>query len=357
MSEIVEETPHVKIHAPPPRTRAPRPKKRTETLVDVEQPLFELTLSKFSPNEPYTDPKRKALQHVRVWEHHGEKTDNALPNMFHLVRQLDDCEQYKTHQMDLHTAYDQELQASNRRLALVKRGVPLFKLLNEEKPRHCSPVNPRRRFAAVGEILNSEPSKFSGIPPTRKIQFVHPYTARPPDRVDMVSRIKFAENQKVKLKRIIQKSDKQELQYHNEMIEYLNHYNDRRIRAHQQFFDDIDRVGMDRARLNAKRSAQRSRLRIMCDIDWWSEFLDLAFSQPLTREEERFIEKMSRHPKINNSEYVAILSELQERQNPNDRCMEFLEFISSKCDLMEGSTLNILMGDTSTQKKKFNRRK
>jgi len=67
----------------------------------------------------------------------------------------------------------------------------------------------------------------------------------------------------VRLQQLVQKGNRFEVQYHNEFVEFLNHTNERRVRAAKAFYEDSVRFGLGRARLNAKRPGRRNRLRVM----------------------------------------------------------------------------------------------
>jgi hypothetical protein len=189
------------------------------------------------------------------------------------------------------------------------------------------------------------PARGSSIPPVRQIQFVQPVYSKPPERVDFVSRINIAEPRRVKLKRIIQDSEKQELQFQNEMIQFLNHANERRVRASEKFFDDMSRYGLKRAQLNAKRAAQRSRLRVRCRTSWWDEFIAFAFTERVGREEEKFIERIARKPNLTFKDYYELIRELENRPEGNERCLELLKWINAKCHFADEEIIEILKAD------------
>lgn len=208
--------------APAPPKESPsgtaRQGKRIENLVDYQEDLFELTNTKFQPNEPLTDPKHRPVRHVRVWEHRSDTSDSLLsPNLNHLVARLSDTERVTTERLNTYREFMIEDKASKARLARVQRGCPLFRVLQDE-PRVHRPVEASRRFSAINDVLGRMPAHAGGIPPARKIEFVHPVSARPPDRVDLVSKISVADAQRMKLDRAIQESQRLDLQYHNELV-------------------------------------------------------------------------------------------------------------------------------------------
>jgi hypothetical protein len=124
------------------------------------------------------------------------------------------------------------------RLAVVRRGVSLARLISA-KPRTDTLTTTPRRFAAVNQILQKVPEQSSGTPPVRLIQFVRPVYAQPPNRVGVVSRIPIIEPQRMRLRRLVHASEKQELPFQNTMIEALNQANERRLRAYEAFVEDI----------------------------------------------------------------------------------------------------------------------
>jgi hypothetical protein len=185
---------------------------------------------------------------------------------------------------------------------------------------------------------------------------VQPVYAKPPERVDFVSRINIAEPRKVKLKRLIQDSEKQELQFQNEMIEFLNHANERRLRASEKFFDDLSKYGLRRAQANAKRAAQRSRLRVRCKEDWWEEFIEFAFSGRVGREEEKFIERIARKPVFCFREYYELIKELESKPEGNERCIELLKWVNAKCGIANEDIIQILKDDELRSKRQLSPR-
>jgi hypothetical protein len=323
---------------------------------NTSRQLFELTRPEFTPSEPPADIFHRPVRRVRVWEHHGERDDGAFaPNLYHVVAQLNDCESFRTRRRKPFAEFDDEMRTGDARLALVRRGVSLAKLISA-KPRTYAPIETPRRFAAVNQILQKMPAQSSGIPPVRQIQFVRPVYAQPPDRVDFVSRISIAEPQRMRLRRIVQASEKQELRFQNEVIEALNHANQRRLRSSEAFFEDMSRYGLRRAQANAKRSTQRSRLRVRSDVDWWEEFIKFAFTGKVGREEEKFIERIARKPNLTFREYYEIVKELETRPEQNDRCLELLRWINARNNFADEDIIRILKEDEMRSKKQMSPR-
>ena len=335
-----------------PKAATSRP---MDNLVDYEQDLFELTKSKFKPNEPLCDPKHRPVRRIRVWDHHGDSTDGSFaPNLHHLVSQLNDCENVNVDRLKTYAEYHDALKVSNARLDRVRRGCSLYRLLEEEPPIY-KPVQPQRRFAVVNDILQKMPGKVPTIPPARHIEFVYPVSARAPERVDLVSKISIAESQRLKLKRVVQTSERQHLQYHNELVDYLNHKNERRMRASQAFYEDIAKYDLKRAELNAKRNSQKSRLRVMIKTQWWEEFIEFAFSERVRREEEKFIERIARKPNLSVKEYYDFLRELESRPETAGRCVELLKWLNNKVHYADEEMVDILRYDEQRYRRPYAR--
>ena len=343
--------------------------------------LFELTLSRFAPAEPLSDPKHRPVRRVRIWEHHGAgKTNEASngENIEHVVGKLQDCEHFRTDRLNSNKEFHNELRASEARLRLVKRGVPLYKALQEPQlmtynsarrpnkttlqksqsqavPPLYTPVEPDRRFEGINDTMHKIPAKYTGIPPVRKVQFVYPVTSKQPERVDLVSKINLTDQARTRLKKAKQRSENIQLQYHNEMIEHLNHVNERRMRVAEQFFNDTAEQGLERAELNAKRSSQRSRLRTMCKVEWWEDFINFAFpDNNISTKEEKFVERMARHPNLTTTEFIDLVREIGDDPR-NSRCREMLEWINKRCQIIDSVTLKLMLEDSDLKRiKKLN---
>lgn len=369
--ESDEYKPHYSIRMPKTsKTARNDSPKKIDNLVDLERNLFELTLSRFAPAEPLSDPKHKPVRRVRIWDHHGAgKTneDSLGENVNHVVGKLQDCEHFRTDRLNSNKEFHNELRASEARLRLVKRGVPLYKALQEPQlmtydsarrstslqksqsgkicPPLYTPVEPNRRFDGINDAMHKIPAKYTGIPPVRKVQFVYPVASKQPERVDLVSKINLTDQARTRLKKAKQKSENIQLQYHNEMIEHLNHVNERRLRVADQFFDDVAEYGIDKAEMNAKRSSQRSRLRTMCKVEWWEDFINFAFpDNKITKKEEKFVERMARHPNLTTSEFIDLVREIGDDPK-NSRCREMLDWINERCQIIDTVTLRLMLED------------
>ena len=373
-----EYKPHYSVRMPKSvkNARSESPKK-IDNLVDLEHNLFELTLSRFAPAEPLSDPKHKPVRRVRIWDHHNAGNtaeDSTGKNVNHVVGQLQDCEHFRTDRLNSNKEFHNELRASEARLRLVKRGVPLYKALQEpslmtynsarrpsKKPFQKSqsqvcppytPVEPDKRFEGVNEAVHKIPAKYTGIPPVRKVQFVYPVTSKQPEHVDLVSKINLTDQARTRLKKTRQRSENLQLQYHNEMIEHLNHVNERRLRVADQFFNDVAEQGLQQAEINAKRSSQRGRLRTMCKVEWWEDFINFAFpDNNITPKEEKFVERMARHPNLTTTEFIDLVREIGEDPK-NTRCREMLNWINERCQIIDSVTLKLMLEDKDLKRVK-----
>lgn len=359
--------PHYSVRQPKAVKIARSRPKKIDNLVDFERDLFDLTLSKFAPTEPAQNIKRNPVRRVHIFEHHGEQ-NGRMPNVTHAVKNLEDCDRIRTRHLNVNADVHAELRASEHRLQLVRRGVSLSKVLMNDSSKKYQAYEPGKRFDGVNDVMRKMPTKYSGIPPSRRIQFVQSTSSTPPERVDLVSKINIAEPQKAKLKKIRHVTAEVELQRHNEMIQHLNHANERRLRSTKQFFDDIADYGYEVAQRRAKRAAQRSRLRVMCKADWWEDFMKEVSKNPkapstdeyideeteennntemkITRAEEKFIERLARHPNFTMSEFIDIVYEMDKRQSKmkvKDRCRQWLNWINERCKIIDKTTLKIML--------------
>jgi hypothetical protein len=341
----------------PPKTAATasRRPKRLTSLVEHEEPLFEITEAKFAPGEGVSDVKHRAVRRVRIWEHHGDEDESTSgPNLYQVLPKLNSLEHYAPKRMNQYAEFDQELKDCDIRERLVNRGCSLVKLFRAP-PRVWTPVNPQLRFAAVKEILQRNPAKMMDPPTARKVEFTQPFTGRLPDRVDLVSKISFAETQQYRLKEICQVSERLDLQIHNELIHYLNHKNARRFRASEKFFGELHRCGLKQAQANAQRESQRSRLRVMGSTPWWEEFITFAFSGHVGAEEEKLIQRICRQPEMTLKEYYDYLRELENRKVTDDRCLELLKWLNAKCKYADDRIIELLKYDQTRQRRSLGR--
>ena len=341
--------PHYSVHAPRTTRASEESSHEVPSLTDIHSDLFEYTMSKFAPSEPNQDAKHRAVRRVRVFDHHNDHEENT--NIPHVVRQLKECETFKGRHLNKNKEFHSELKASELRLQLVKRGVSFNKLITEddtfreEQPCEYKVVEPTKRFEGVSEVIRKIPKKYSGVPPVRKIQFIYPVTARQTERVDLVARINLTDGPRARLKRIRQRSNDLHLMYHNEMIDHLNHTNERRSRAAQMFWDDMNKYGIERAQINAKRAASRSRLRYMCKAEWWQEFMSENVNGRISKFEEKFIERLARNPDITVSTLIKMIKEME--RNPNSgRCRQWLDWINEHVGIIDKQTLAIMLDNS-----------
>lgn len=327
-----------------PRPSTARPRNYIDNLVDYEQEIFEMTQARLQPTEPPLDLLHRPVRRVHIWEHNDDEEGAFNANMLQMIAQMNEGEKIRTDRMNPYAELHQELKTSNARLERVKRGCSLFKLLEEEQPTYKI-IDPKRRFAAVHEILQKAPAK-SMVPPVRKIEFVHPVSARGHARVDLISKINIAEKQKLKLQKISQQSERQHIRCHNELVEYLNHRNQRRMRASEAFYEDMSHHNLRVAQANARRKGQRSRLRVMNkSITWWEDFINYAFSEKVGREEEKFIERIARKPNMTVREYYEFLRELESKPDIFGRCIDMLKWLNTRVHYADEELIAILKYD------------
>ena len=165
-------TPHYSVRPPKAVRIARSRKKKVDNIVDYERDLFDLTLSKFTPDEPAQDMKHSPVRRVRVFEHHEDQT-GKMPNITDNAKKLGDFDRIRTRHLNVNADVHSELLASEHRLQLVRRGIPLAKVLTNESHPKYETYDPDKRFDGVHDAMRKMPSKYSGIPPSRKIQFIY----------------------------------------------------------------------------------------------------------------------------------------------------------------------------------------
>lgn len=343
-------TPQYLVKPPPiPKTSRPEPKK-IDNLIDYEHELFQLTLANFAPQEPANDLKHKPVRKIRMFENHDKSHNGNIENVSTVVTKLKSCDKIRVDHIKMNDPVHAELRASEHRLQLVRRGVPLNKVLYNENHQEYQVIEPPKRFKNIQNAVRKVPPKYSGIPQSRKIQFLYPTKPTPPDHVDLISKINMVDARRNKLKQLKQQSNEIQLRYYNEMLEYLNHCNERRIRASRQFFDDMADYGLERAEINSKRNAQRSRLRVMCKAEWWDDFMNEAVGDNITTRitpsEQSFLERLSRKPSFTISEFIDLVIEMEKREKrmkKKDRCREWLDWINERCQIIDKATLHHIL--------------
>lgn len=315
--------------------------KNNLSLVDEE--VFELTLQKLRPHEPKQDSHQRAVARVKIFENHHKINGAFFPNLDHLEKELHENDHYERHPTRNIPEFQKELKASNHRLALAKNGVPLYKIFSQQSPRYCQ-IDPKAKFAGVTDLIK-ENIKFS-VPKSRQITLVQPLSSRVPERINLVDRISFATIERQKFQKLIAEQDKSDILLRNEMIEHLNHANERRLRAAEAFYNDLAKNGLNVAQANYARSSQKSRLRVISQQLWWNDFIEFAYSQKVGQIEERFIKQIGRSPTIKGSEFAQLKGKMQ--SDPKyKRCLELLEWINNRCHIIDDETLSLLMSDRS----------
>jgi hypothetical protein len=166
---MTSELPPIHRPEPPPSTNTSgRKRKRLTTLVEHEETLFELTEAKFATNESLADAKHRPVHRVRTWDDNGDQDETTFaPNLSHLVTKLNALEECAPKHMKPHAEFDQEMKASDIRLRLVQRGCSLPRLL-KARPKIYTPLEPKKRYAAVSEIIEHGPARLYRFLPYRR---------------------------------------------------------------------------------------------------------------------------------------------------------------------------------------------
>ena len=309
-----------------------------DDLNENENNFFQLTSSPFAKDDPHSDPRHRPVKRVRNEQNNDTY---STTNIDHFLAKLQDCENIKVGKLDQNKEFRRELRESEARLRLVKRGVPLYRTF-KSTPQIYTPLTPKNRFHMIHEVIQKTPAKYAGVPPIRKIQFVYPYSARPQERIDLVSRINLSEEPRIKIKHARQRSQNLTLQYYNEMSNYLEYLNERRQEKAEVFFNDTAKYGIDKAQLNSKLNMKKSRLKIMSKADWWEDFIEHAFSnRTVSINEEKFIERVARHPNLTPSEFINLFKEYE--RNPKGKCLDWLKWINEKCNIINKITLQLML--------------
>ena len=141
-------------------------------------------------------------------------------------------------------------------------------------------------------------------------------------------------------------SDQAELeaQLHKDQINEINHMNERRQRAILELYKDTTEHGFDYAERNAKRNAQKSRLRILANntIDYWEDFINYVYEKEVTKKEIHLVEELSKHPHLTASDYCALLTEARSPKG-SARCEELLKWINKRENILPQDIEDVLV--------------
>lgn len=297
--------------------------------------MFGLTNSKSIADNhyPIQMPRRE-----RIFENDPE-CNTFTPDVNKVLQKLDANECLKPVKI-LHNPFKQELRASNQRLAQVRRGVPLMKVI-PEKPVEYPLLEEKLKYDGIGDVIAELPQDYkAGL--IKKVDFVIPVTARPVRPPQLSARLNSADLITKRIQRLMIESDKMTLKFHNEVIANLNHANQRRTRVMKQFNSDLNKYGYKEASRRAKRAAQKSRLRIISRYPWWAEFIEYAFSQPVTSEENKLIHEISETTNLNGPQIMSWIKKVSEEYQNPDRSLELILWINTKCKIIDENVLNII---------------
>ena len=311
---------------------------------DEDDGIFDLTRSKLS--EPLGDPTKRPVQRVRNYKKKFEEM-NYSPNVDNVILKLKLREGAKTTR--IHSdPFAQEMREVEARIAKVKRGVPLCQILQNDKARKYPLQEERFLYNGVGEEIEALPT-ISAQRQIKKVQFVMPVSESNKARVSLSERINTSDGSSNRLKKLINRSAAFEIQSHNDMVTYINHANERRYRAMKQFYHDMNEFGYEEAERRSARLSQRSRLRIMSNYKWWNEFIDFVFEKRVTRNEEKLIEKISKIDSLSSTVFIGLIQEINNARYDNTRCLEMLNWINKRCNVLDDNVLSMIKEPTASQ--------
>ena len=317
---------------------------KKDSLVDID--LFELTLQQLKPKEPFEDRSKRAVVRMMVSETQKKGETAFFPNLEQLSKKLPEHDPIPKRCLHQNREFIQELAESNHRITLVQRGIPLYRLLKEkeEKPKYKC-IDIKTGITQVEDFFQQD--THFGTPRSRQISFVQPITAKPPDRVILSDRISISQHQRQRLQHLIKEDGRLYLRLHNDMINHLNHVNERRNRAIQSFYDDVSQYGIEIAQKNYLRASQKSRLRILSDVPWWNEFIEFAYEKNVTHIEESFIKQISDNPFLNGAKFVKLKKKFQSHPKYKN-CLRYLQWINDKNHFVPEETIELLIQNTKT---------
>ena len=307
----------------------------------VNEELFEITLQKIRPIEPTQFNKRRAF--IRNHTFTSKNEPNAFfPNMNNLFQKLEESDKMPNKYLSSadNLEFRKELAASNARLKCVQNGSPAFRIMSKETPIYPN-VDTRSRINQIQDILGD--SLTFPTPKERNISLVEP-PSHLPERVDLFNRISYAESQNLKLRRLYRDEDIKKLEKRNQMINDLNHANERRIRASEAFFSDYRKYGLKVAQDNYKRAAQKSRLRIMNKVSWWEDFISYAYEiGNVTPLEEKLILFISKNQDISRRKYLELYQKFQKDTIKYSKCLRLLDWLNNTCNIIDEETLSHIL--------------
>ena len=296
-------------------------------------------LTKAKKLAPRTDVLKGPTQRVKIVGKEANET-SFYPDVDQVMCRLRAEEGIKRARIR-RNPFHQELKLMNQRIQKINRGVPLQTVLQNEGKRTYPLLKEKYKFNGVGEKIDTLP-QITFPRQLQKVQFVIPASESQNNRVPLSSRINTADVASRRLTRLINEADKFEIQAHNEMVTYINHANERRERAIKQLYEDMNNYGYEEAERRAKRAAQKSRLRIMTNYNWWEDFLNFAFEKTVGKHEEKVIEMIAKADPLTSTVFIRIVQDVNNANYKNERSLELLNWVNKRCKLIDDNVLNMV---------------
>ena len=314
-------------------------------LDDNAEEFFELTLAKIKEPRQTTQKSSRPIRKIKIIERKND-IEAFTPNVDQVIKKIQSNE-CTLHKNIRENVFKKELERGSIRIKRVKRGVPLSKILKEENPQYI-PYKEPLRYSNIGKELIDLPDNYkSAMYNLRSVDFVEQVSDNDSRRPSLAEHINCTDGSINKLRQIISASDEYAIRQHNEMVQYLNHCNERRERAVKKFYEDSEKYGFKSARARYNRAAQQSRLRVIGKFPWWEEFIKFAYQKPVGKDEEHLIEVISRIEFINSTRYASLMKDVQKNVENKDRCIELLNWINKKCKIID-EHITSLIDDTPT---------
>ena len=290
-----------------------------KSLVDDE--VFSLTIAKLKPHEPVSDVRRRGVRKQQVWKQNEEMNFPIIENLEQIGRELEGKERI-VNPRHRKSVFQKELELSTARLEKVKRGVSFSHILQNEPVIKYPKINTDTRLHQVVTQMN----KKDDLPKARQISFVAKQNFGSNPTIDLVSHVSISKDPTIRYRQIVKHLTESQIESENDVIDYVNHANERRLRAVTQYYEEICRYGFEKASRNARRASQKSSLRILCHSDWWEDFINYAYQQKVGPKENKFIKQVGKNPNIKPAQYIEWYKAFQS-QPTYKRCLELLIWI------------------------------
>lgn len=314
-------------------------------LADDAEELFRLTTARIKEPHQSNEKSKRPIRKVHVFSHHEEK-NHFNPDVDKVICKMNERE--VINHVNIRTdAFKDENKRFSQKITRIKRGVPLTKILREESPRY-TPVNITQRYSNFSKKISEIPEHYNNILyKMRSVDFVEQIVKQDPKSENTTQNIDCSEKSINKLRKIISASDEITQKLHNEMIDHLNHTNERRERAMKVFYEESYKFGFNKARARYQRASQRSRLRVMGKFPWWEEFIQFAYKKKVGQDEKHLIEVLSREEILNSTRFASIMHDVEKNVENPERCIELLNWINKKCKIID-EHITALIDDTPT---------